>query len=216
LNTDIFPKTQKYIVILSPFLIITINSLVAILFGKIMGKWAFIPVIGIEWCLFLFFILKFGKLDAIRRWLSKPSGSVGWTVLALVVGTIPMAIFFKHVDLLASWQIWVPWIVLALINPWIEEFYWRGLLLDYTGEWKSWLAILFSSFLFAANHAVFGVNSELFRGVEVFISTFIMGIIWALVFKKTFSLRWVIVAHFMVDFFNLSVPSFLDLYKPGW
>jgi len=207
---------NKYIVILSPFLIICINFLVAIIFGKIIGKWAFIPIILIEWCLFLFFIVKFGCSDSVRTWLKKPVGSVGWSVLALVVGVIPMAIFFKHVDLLITWKIWLPWIILALINPWIEEFYWRGLLSDYTAKWNIWLGVLFTSFLFAANHAVFGVNSELFRGVEVFISTFIMGVIWAIAFKKTFSLRWLILAHFLVDFFNLSVPSFLDLYKPGW
>ena len=166
--------------------------------------------------MFLYFILKFGELESIKRWLKKPSGNMGWTILALLMGVIPMAIFFKHADLLTPWQIWIPWIVLALINPWIEEFYWRGLLSDYTGKWNPWLGILFTSFLFAANHAVFGVNSELFRGVEVFISTFIMGVIWAIGFRKTFSLRWVILAHFLVDFFNLSVPSFLDLYKPGW
>jgi len=207
---------NKYIVLLSPLFIIAINYLVAVVFGNLIGKWAFIPIILIEWCLFMFFVLKFAGLDTLKGWLRKPVGSVGWTVLALVMGVIPMAIFFKHVDLLATWTIWLPWLILALINPWIEEFYWRGLLSGYTSGWNNWLSVLFTSFLFAANHAVFGVNSELFRGLEVFISTFIMGMIWATVFKKTFSLRWVIVAHFLVDFFNLSVPSFLDLYKPGW
>jgi uncharacterized membrane protein len=37
---------------------------------------------------------------------------------------------------------------------------------------------------------------------------------WA--FVKTKSLRWTILSHFLVDFLNLSVPSFLDLYKAGW
>jgi hypothetical protein len=42
-----------------------------------------------------------------------------------------------------------------------------------------------------------------------------MGIIWGLDFKKTNSLRWIIFAHFLVDFFNLSASSFLDLYEKG-
>ncbi|MFQ3213671.1 MAG: membrane protease YdiL (CAAX protease family), partial [Marivirga sp.] len=43
-------------------------------------------------------------------------------------------------------------------------------------------AVLFTSLLFALNHAVFGVNSELNNGLTVIISTFIMGIIWGLAY----------------------------------
>ncbi len=162
------------------------------------------------------FVSFFGGVKSIKRWLKKPVGSFGWTILALIIGLIPLPLFLLHSELLSPWEIWLPWILLALINPWIEEFYWRGLLLDYAGEWSTWLAVLFTSLVFAANHMVFGVNSELNSGFEIIISTLIMGIVWAIVLKKTHSLRWIIFAHFLVDFFNLSVPSFLDLYKPGW
>jgi uncharacterized protein len=206
---------NRTIVLLSPFLIIIINYIVAITFGKIIGKWAFIPIILIEWCLFMFFILRFAGLDAIKNWLKKPTGSYAWALLALLMGMITIPIFLKNYGLLTEWQIWLPWILLAMINPWIEEFYWRGLLLDYTAKWNSWVAILFSSLVFAANHSVFGVNADLFKGGAVFTSTLIMGIIWALVYKKTKSLRWTIIAHFFVDFLSLSAPAFLDLFKPG-
>ncbi|MPS71944.1 MAG: CPBP family intramembrane metalloprotease [Chryseobacterium sp.] len=75
--------------------------------------------------------------------------------------------------------------------------------------------MLFTSIVFSTNHAVFGINSNLFKGYEVVISTFVMGIIWAITYKKTNSLRWVILSHFLVDFLSLSAPSFLDLFKPG-
>ncbi|MBD3903325.1 CPBP family intramembrane metalloprotease [Chryseobacterium sp. C-2] len=107
----------------------------------------------------------------------------------------------------------MPWILIALINPWMEEFYWRGLLTDHTKKWNGLFSILFSSILFSLNHLVFGIHSELFRGYEVLLSTFVMGMVWAITYKKTNSLRWVILSHFLVDFLNLSVPSFLDLYK---
>ncbi|MFT4741855.1 MAG: membrane protease YdiL (CAAX protease family) [Marivirga sp.] len=80
------------------------------------------------------------------------------------------------------WQVSLPWILLATINPWLEEFYWRGLVMDYTKNWPNWTAVLFTSLLFALNHAVFGVNSELNNGLTVIISTFIMGIIWGLAY----------------------------------
>jgi membrane protease YdiL (CAAX protease family) len=59
------------------------------------------------------------------------------------------------------------------------------------------------------------VNSELNQGLTVIAVTFIMGVVWGLVYKKTFSLRWVIFAHFLIDIFNLSAASFLDLYDKG-
>ena len=206
---------NNVIVLSSPFLILLVNFIVAFIFGKIIGKWAFIPIILIEWCLFMFFVLKFGGVSSIKTWLQKSSGSVGWSVLAVLMGVITLPLFLMHYELLAGWQIWLPWILLALINPWIEEFYWRGLLMDYTSGWSGWQSILFTSSVFALNHTVFGVNSEVNSGFTIVISTFIMGLVWGLVFKKAGSLRWVIFAHFLVDFFSLSVPSFLDLFKVG-
>jgi uncharacterized protein len=208
--------TERNIILASPFVIMVINYIVAILFGQWIGKWAFIPIILIEWSLFIFFIIKFSDQKAIKDWLKKPKGSIAWSILALFMGILPLPIFLMHYGLLSSWDIWLPWIILALINPWLEEFYWRGLLLDHTNTWSKWVAVLFTSFVFAANHLVFGVNSVLFRGWEVFISTFIMGVIWAIVYQKTNSLRWIIIAHFLVDFFSLSAPSFLELYKPNF
>lgn len=207
--------TKKQIVLASPFLIIAINFGTAFLFGNIIGKWAFIPIILIEWCLFLFFILRFTEKDTRKIWLQKSKGSSSWNILALLVGILPLPLFLMHYETLNIWQVWLPWILLALINPWLEEFYWRGLLFDYTKNWSNLIAIIFTSLVFALNHSVFGVNSELNSGFTVIISTFIMGIIWGLVYKKTDSLRWIIIAHFLVDFFNLSSASFLDLYEKG-
>jgi membrane protease YdiL (CAAX protease family) len=147
--------------------------------------------------------------------LKKAKGSFGWNILALFIGILPLPLFLLHYEELAIWQVSLPWILLATINPWLEEFYWRGLVMDYTKNWPNWTAVLFTSLLFALNHAVFGVNSELNNGLTVIISTFIMGIIWGLVYKKTGSLKWIILVHFLVDFCNLSSASFLDLYDKG-
>ena len=206
---------KKNIVLASPFLIIGISFGTAFLLGKIIGKWAFIPIILVNWCLFLFFTFTFTEKEILKKWLQKSKNSFGWNILALFIGIIPVPLFLMNYKTLGIWQVWLPWILLALINPWIEEFYWRGLLLEYTKNWANWTAILYTSLVFALSHAVFGVNSELNNGLTVMISTFFMGIIGGLVFKKTNSLRWIIFAHFLVDFFNLSASSFLDLYEKG-
>ncbi|MEL6918536.1 MAG: type II CAAX endopeptidase family protein [Bacteroidota bacterium] len=207
--------TKKQIVVYSPFLIIGVNFGIAYLFGQLIGKWAFVPMISIGWILWLFFILKYGGSKSIKQWLKKPTGKFWWSVLAVMVGLIPLPLFIFHFNTLSDGTIWIPWIILALINTWIEEFYWRGLLLDFTENWSHWKAILYSSFLFALNHAAFGINSELNSGPEILVSTLIMGIVWGVVYKKTNSLRWAIFAHFLVDFLGLSVPAFLDLWEKG-
>ena len=207
--------TKKQIVLLSPFIIIGVNFGVAFAFKQTLGNWAFAPMILIGWALWLFFILKFGRRESIAHWLKKPNGKWGWAVFAILVGLIPLPLFIFHSNTLTDWTIWLPWITLALINPLIEEFYWRGLLLNYTKDWLNWFAVLYSSALFALNHAAFGINSELNSGFEIVVSTFIMGVAWAWVYKKTQSLRWVIFAHFLVDFLGLSVPAFLDLWEKG-
>ncbi len=208
-------STHRKIAIASPFLIILVNFSLAFLFKPIWGKWAFVPMILMGWALWLFFILKLGQENAIKIWLKKPVGAIGWSLLAVAVGLIPLPLFLFHADTLTTWQIGLPWITIALINPWIEEFYWRGLILDATNHWPNWMAILFSSVLFATNHAAFGINSALNSGFEILISTLIMGITWGFVYKKTQSLRWAIFAHFLVDLFGLSAAAFLDLWKKG-
>ncbi|MEO1254971.1 MAG: CPBP family intramembrane glutamic endopeptidase [Bacteroidota bacterium] len=204
---------HKKIILLSPFITIIVNFLAAYLFGNLIGKWAFIPMILIGWGLWLFYVLKYSENNFIRKWLTKPQGSFGWGILALSVGLLPLPLFIFHRDTLSEWYVWLPWIILALINPWIEEFYWRGLLLNYLRDWKRWQSVLFTAIVFAVNHAAFGVNSQLNSGFEVVSSTFIMGVVWAIVYYKTQSLRWVIFSHFLVDFLSLSAPAFLDLFE---
>lgn len=208
----IMKLTKKKKIIASPFIIIILNFLVAYCFGKLIGKWSFIPIILIEWCVFLFLIIKYTDKETRSIWLQKPKKSFGWNLLAIFVGILPLPLFLMHYHTLEDWKVWFPWIIIALINPCIEEFYWRGLLMKYTKNWHKWLSIIFTSFMFSINHAVFGINSELNSGFTIIISTFIMGIIWAFVYVKTDSLKWIIISHFLVDLFNLSTASFLDLY----
>ncbi len=207
---------KRTVVILSPFLIMLVNLLVAVVAGQYIGKWAFVPIILIEWVLFLFFIFFYGEAEALKRWLKPAKGGWGWIIGTLLIGITPLPIFLKYHELLSSWQLIVPWIMLAIINPWLEEFYWRGLLMDYSKNWGAPLSVAFSSLTFSLNHAMFGINTELFRGYEVLISTLLMGIVWGITYKRSDSLRWVIFAHFLADFLNLSSVSFLDLFKPSW
>ncbi|MCE2732889.1 MAG: CPBP family intramembrane glutamic endopeptidase [Chryseotalea sp.] len=208
-------RVNKRIVIFSPILIIIVNFAIAFAAKYLIGKWAFIPMILSGWILWLFFILKFGGWESIKVWLQKSEGSFFWPLLSVLIGFIPLPLFIFHYTSLSVWTIWLPWLTIAIVNPWIEEFYWRGLLLDFTKGWSKTMSVLYSSFLFAINHAAFGINSELNSGLEIIISTLFMGVIWSVVYVKTKSLRWTIFAHFLVDFLGLSSAAFLDLWEKG-
>ncbi|MEM8525542.1 MAG: CPBP family intramembrane glutamic endopeptidase [Bacteroidota bacterium] len=208
--------TNKNIMLVSPPLITICGSIVALTFGAIIGKWAFVPLIISTWILFGYFVYRFSDVPQRKSWLAKSEGTWGWAILALVVGLIPLPILLRFYDTLSPWIVWLPWALIAIINPWFEEFYWRGLLLDYTKNWKKWQAVLYTSFFFSFNHVIFSFNSDMSKGIELFISTFIMGVVWAIVYQKTKSLRWCIFSHFLVDTFNLSAAVFLDLFSSGF
>src|SRR5690606_19379190 len=52
--------------------------------------------------------------------------------------------------------VFVAWLLFAMINPWLEEGYWRGLMLDATRHWPRWASNLYSTSLFTLNHPLLG------------------------------------------------------------
>ncbi|MBL8076715.1 MAG: CPBP family intramembrane metalloprotease [Anaerolineales bacterium] len=156
-----------------------------------------------------------GGKEAVHRWLRPPRGAWGWSALAILVGLIPLQLFLQNWKLFDSFDLVLLSLLLIVINPFLEEGYWRGLLLDQMQAWPGWLSVVYSSFFFAIDHPLtFGVFSIANRHPVTFISTFIMGVVWAIAYKKTGSLRWLIVGHLLVDIFNLSVLAILNVFVP--
>ena len=208
-------KSHQKLVLLSPLLVIGIAHLTTRFAGVYLGVWAWIPLALVYWATMIFFIMRNGGRQAIVKWLQPSQGRWGWPVLALAVGFIPFPLILYHWQLLIPTEIWTMWLAFALINPWLEEGYWRGVLMDATDHWPTWVRLFSTSIVFAASHPLmWGVHSDLNLAPEVFISTFIMGLAWSAVYYVTKSLRWTIVSHILVDLFNLSVPVFLNLYIP--
>ncbi|MEN0006740.1 MAG: CPBP family intramembrane glutamic endopeptidase [Bacteroidota bacterium] len=209
--------TKKQWLLLSPFIMVLSGHLVARITSSFMGKWAFIPVMLNLWLVAIFFTYLADGSNRIKDWLKPVKGKIGWKVMVMVVGLLPLPLFIMHWELLKPIEILVPYLLIAFINPFVEEFYWRGTLMDTASDWPKWGIILYSTFFFALNHPMsLGVFSNLNSGFSVFTSTFIMGIIWGVGYHKIGSLRWIIFSHFLVDTFNMSVPAFLDLFESGF
>lgn len=208
-------KLRQHLILLSPLAVIATGNIIARLTGSVLGVWSWIPLTLALWGMFALLITWGGGRESIRRWSRPPQGAWGWSILAIVVGLIPLPLFLLNWKLFDSVWLGLAWLIFALINAPLEEGYWRGLLLDRTIGWPGWLSILYSSFFFAINHPLtFGVQSIANRHPVTLISTFVMGLVWAIVYRKTGSLRWVVIAHILVDLFNLSILAFLNLYVP--
>lgn len=205
------------LILLSPILIIALGRVTAFFAKSAFNLWAWIPLTFVSWGLFALFMYWGGGKESVRRWLHASHASWKWSALAIVVGLIPLPILLLNWHLFDSPWLIAAWLIFALINPFLEEGYWRGVLLDHTTQWNSVLSILYSSFFFAVNHPLtWGVFSIANNNMATAISTFIMGLAWALVYRKTGSLRWVIISHFLVDLFNLSILTFMNVYIPPY
>lgn len=212
---QISSQNRQSLILLSPLAIIAVGYLIARIGRGIFGIWVWIPMILVVWAMFGFMIAWGGGPVAMRHWLQTPQGAWGWTVLAVGVGLLPLSVFISGWKLFPSVWIVLAWLLFALINPLLEEGYWRGLLLDNTKNWPGWLGVLYSTFFFAIHHPLtIGIYSIANRHPAVFISTFIMGLVWSVVYRKTHSLRWTIIAHMLVDLLNLSILAFLNIVVP--
>ena len=203
----------RRIILLSPIAIIAVGHLVARVAGNAIGAWAWIPVLLVLWAAFAAVIAISG--GSFRRWLQPVTRKSWWSIVAVVIGFMPLQIFLQHWRLMNSWPLLLTWLLFAAINPLLEEGYWRGALLDAMDRWPGWLATLYSSTFFALNHTLtLGVNSIANRHPVTLVITFILGVIWATAYRRTGTLRFAVIGHTLVDLLNLSVLAFLNLYVP--
>ncbi|MFJ7731242.1 type II CAAX prenyl endopeptidase Rce1 family protein [Lysinibacillus sp. NPDC097231] len=78
-----------------------------------------------------------------------------------------------------------------------------------------WLSILYTTLFFVLSHPLmWGVFSIASKSYHLYVYLSIVGVVWAITYFKTKSLRWVIFSHFIVDIGNLTVLTFLNIYLP--
>jgi membrane protease YdiL (CAAX protease family) len=108
---------------------------------------------------------------------------------------------------------WVPvlWFGLGAINPWIEEPYWRGLLIDTASGWPGWLAVLYNAVCFGASHSLLFGFTDMLNGIAGFLGTLLAGLIWGFVYRQTRSLRLPILGHFLQQMLAPPYHVFMQL-----
>jgi uncharacterized protein len=207
-------KLKMRIIMLSPLGVVPIVHLTAILFKPILDVWTWVPVQLVYWVMIAAIIgLGIGKETAVN-WLKKPHGKWWWSVLPFPFVLLSVPMFLLNWQKLGSLQILLPWILLGLINPFLEEGYWRGLMMDCRGKLPAWLVIIYAGVLFSLNHLALAVTSIACRNPVFLANTFILGILYGIVYYKTHSLRILIIAHGLMDLLGISVLCFLNIYIP--
>ncbi len=210
-------SSRATVFVLSPLLVIAVAQALALGLGPQLGKWVWAAIVLVYWVMLLVISLAWGGMRTIRGYLQPSTREWGWKVIAVVFGlvTLPLSFIPYHKVIFSGFEIWFSSLILALINPWIEEIYWRGVLQEATGTWPKWLSIGYSSLLFTLFHTAFSWNSVMCRNPLFFSNVLVAGILFAVIAWRLRSLRWSIFSHFLVNVFGLSTPAFLDLMLTG-
>jgi len=209
-------NSRRWVVMLSPIGVIGLGYGVQRLAGPTMGAWAALPTIGVFWSAIagLIFWGRRGKLPT--SWLRRPQGARAWSILAVAVGLLSVREFLSDWSVLKSPPLFLLWLAFGLINPWFEEGYWRGLLIDATSERLKGLGVVYSTLLFAVSHPlIWGVHSTALRHPAALLGLVLVGAVWGVTYWRTRSLRFTIVGHACACLFGLSVPVLLNLHVPS-
>jgi membrane protease YdiL (CAAX protease family) len=207
--------SKKILACVSPIALIALCHFFVVFLYKTMGfgQWVFVPAFIMYWGLSHLIVLKLAGVSYIKNLFHKPVGKIGWLILSVIVGFLPFSILLMNLSIITV-PLMLLSVLFSVINPFFEELYWRGFVLDYTFRSKLQSSI-YSSILFILSHIfIWGVFSYGDRNLHLIIALTIMSIVWCIVRIKTKSLWWCIVSHFFVDLFNLLVFVMLNIYIP--
>ena len=140
------------------------------------------------------------KRGSFQAWLLIP---ILFATVALFGIFVPNAYMFKWDSLLLMN------VVICLVNPFLEEVYWRGLPSNLFNNKP--IQYIIASVGFAAGHPlILGVNSKGASGWQTFVGAFILGSCWWLYYNNRRSLRWPVFTHFLIDLFGMAAYLLAD------
>ena len=209
-------RFRRWILIFSPIAVIALCRAVQRLAGALLGVWAWLPTMLVFWSLVALLMASGGRGWPMSTWLGRPRGGSLWSVLAVAVGLISVGEFVSGWRTLASPSLFALWLGFGLINPWFEETYWRGALIDATSRWAPGLGVAYSTVWFAVSHPlIWGVHSVALRNPAALAGLGVAGTVWGVAYYRTGSLRWTIAGHSLSNLLGLSVPVRLNVHVPA-
>lgn len=211
--TRLIPQHKLFFAVLSPILLIGVCAFMQWVAGQFLGVWAWIPTMLCFWAVISLFLIGFSNSVPPLSRFKPSSGKVVWPILAVIAGLFSLHGFLNHWVLLNELHLIIAWLVFAMINPWFEESYWRGLLMDVTESWGKLLSLIYTSLLFAISHPlIWGIHSIPLRKYEAIGGLLFVGILWGLAYQRTGSLRWCVVGHMLANLLGLAALVLINLY----
>ena len=207
---------RRWILIVSPIGVIALCHGVQRLAGALIGVWAWLPTVLVFWSLVALLIASGERGNPIKTWLRPPRREWPWSILAVGVGLLAVGEFLSGWQTLASPSLVALWLGFGLVNPWFEESYWRGALIDATSSWASGWGVVYSTVWFALSHPlIWGVHSVALRHPAALVGLVLAGAVWGVAYYRTGSLRWTIAGHSLSNLLGLSVPVLLNVHVPA-
>jgi uncharacterized protein len=208
-------ERRRLLVVVSPIALIAICRVAQYAAAPWFGRWAWLPTMVLFWACIGGLIVWVGGLATVRRRLQPARGARLWCLLAVLMGLLSLPAFVKHWSVIHPPPILFAWLVFSFVNPWFEEGYWRGLLLDATERWGGLLSVAYSATWFAVSHPlIWGVHTVALRQWVILPALAVLGIVWAMAYRRSKSLRWPIAGHMCANLFGLSVPVLLNIHVP--
>jgi hypothetical protein len=205
--------SRRLALALSPLALIPACAGVQWLAGRWLGVWAWVPTMLVFWTAIAVLVRLHPR--PVHQRFSPARGAAVWSWLAVGAGLLSLPGFLRHASMLADPGLVVAWLVFALANPWFEESYWRGLLMDTAAAWGRWVAWLYPAAGFALSHPlVWGVHALPLRKPEALAALFAVGLVWGLAYQRTGSLRACTLGHMLANLFGLSVLVLLNRIDP--
>ena len=202
---------NKYLrvkIIFSVFLLLIIGYLLA-LYVSIDKQTGWIYITGFYAVWLILSLVFLVRVQDLKKMFS---GSKNWQWNLLFVPVIALVVYFIFIPNLKlfKWDYWLLLnVLICLINPFIEEIYWRGLVSKVSTV--PFYSFLFSSIGFAASHSLlFGVVSPGVAGWIGFAGTFLVGALFWLCYYKTKSLLGCVLNHFLFDVAGMAVFILAD------
>ena len=118
---------------------------------------------------------------------------------------VPSILFFQSLTGRPLWRA-AAWLAIVILNPMVEEGYWRATLMDRARKWAGPAVVAYSALWFGLSHPlIIGINIGLVAGVTGFVGAFINGLVWSVVYYRTRSLRWCIISNVFANVFSIAI-----------
>ncbi|HLO01793.1 MAG TPA: CPBP family intramembrane glutamic endopeptidase [Symbiobacteriaceae bacterium] len=201
--------------LLASLLVLACGRLAARKAVRLSSKWAWTLPTLVYWASMLLLVILLAPAGAWANWFAAPQSGWGWAALALGIGVAHLSFLFLNLKALRSGEGIAAWLLFAVANGFMEELFWRGLVLQGLSSWAPWVAVLVASALFALNHPItFGPVSSSLRHPVTLVAALCMGVAWSWVALRTGSLWWPVLGHVLTNLGAMAGPVFLGLVVP--